>query len=916
MNATTPRLASRSGGLWRAMAIVAASLGCADTTLPAPATATAGTTNGTSSHWAYQPLARPAVPNAPGTSGNPVDRFLRERLQREGLRPSAPASAEVWLRRVTYDLTGLPPTPSERVSFLADSSADARSRVVDRLLASPRYGERWARHWMDAVHFAETHGHDQDRIRTNAWPYRDYLVRAFNSDRTYTRFVEEQIAADQLFPREPDLIPALGLAAAGPWDESSLRCIREDASDRQAARYIDRDDMVTTVMQTFTSTTVQCARCHDHKFDPVSQRDYYALQAVFAGVERANRLFDTDPDRHALRQQLRAALHQVRSTSGTNAPAWLTSEVQDEVRRWESARAAAEALWKPLIRVTPSSTSGSTLTAGEDGMVVASGLRPEREDYQVIANPEGLASPVRSIRLQVLADPSLPQGGPGRQDNGNFHLTEFEVWNGSTRIELARAKADFNQDGWGISTALDGDEKTAWGIHPEEGKSHVAGFELKAPHSLKAGESLRIVLKQRHGGGHLIGRFRLSISDRPLTEATQPLASSLEQTLATTPKRRSPSQIIELARHVVTRRLESRLDSLPAPHLVYAPAADFDPDGGLKPVFQPRPVSVLKRGEFDHPLEPALPGTLSCVAGLPSRFAVSPDAPEGERRAALARWITDRRNALAWRSIANRVWHLHFGRGLVETPNDFGRMGSGPSHPELLDWLAVWFRDDAQGSFKALHRLLVLSDTYAQSSRVTDSYPQAATRDAGNVLLWRMNRTRLDAEAVRDTMFQVSGRLDFRMGGPGDRQFDLKPGIHVTPMVDYAKFDRDSEAAGRRSLYRFLFRTLPDPFMDALDCPAGDQLTPVRTSGITVQQALALWNDELVLRQSGHFAATLQREFPGADESVRIRAAVERTFARPATADETRLLTQYASRHGRAAACRLLFNSNEFIFVD
>jgi hypothetical protein len=896
------------------MAIVAASLGFTDTTFPA--TATAGTTNGTSSHWAYQPLTRPAVPNAPGTSGNPVDRFLRERLQREGLRPSAPASAEVWLRRVTYDLTGLPPTPSERISFLADSSADARSRVVDRLLASPRYGERWARHWMDAVHFAETHGHDQDRIRTNAWPYRDYLVRAFNSDRAYTRFVEEQIAADQLFPREPELIPALGLAAAGPWDESSLRCIREDASDRQAARYIDRDDMVTTVMQTFTSTTVQCARCHDHKFDPVSQRDYYALQAVFAGVERANRLFDTDPDRHALRQQLRAALHQVRSTSGTNAPAWLTSEVQDEVRRWESARAAAEALWKPLIRVTPSSTSGSTLTAGEDGMVVASGLRPEREDYQVIANPEGLASPVRSIRLQVLADPSLPQGGPGRQDNGNFHLTEFEVWNGSTRIELARAKADFNQDGWGISTALDGDEKTAWGIHPEEGKSHVAGFELKAPHSLKAGESLRIVLKQRHGGGHLIGRFRLSISDRPLTEATQPLASSLEQTLATTPKRRSPSQIIELARHVVTRGLESRLDSLPAPQLVYAPAADFDPDGGLKPVFQPRPVSVLKRGEFDHPLEPALPGTLSCVAGLPSRFAVSPDAPEGERRAALARWITDRGNALAWRSIANRVWHLHFGRGLVETPNDFGRMGSGPSHPELLDWLAVWFRDDAQGSFKALHRLLVLSDTYAQSSRVTDSYPQAATRDAGNVLLWRMNRTRLDAEAVRDTMFQVSGRLDFRMGGPGDRQFDLKPGIHVTPMVDYAKFDRDSEAAGRRSLYRFLFRTLPDPFMDALDCPAGDQLTPVRTSGITVQQALALWNDELVLRQSGHFAATLQREFPGADESVRIGAAVERTFARLATADETRLLTQYASRHGLAAACRLLFNSNEFIFVD
>src|SRR6266511_1941082 len=256
--------------------------------------------------WAFRPLKSTPIPitGHPSPITNPIDAFVYAKLAEHGIGPSAEADRRALLRRVYFDLIGLPPTPDEMRVFLGDASPDAYERVVEGLLSSPRYGERWARHWMDAGHFAETHGHDQDRIRTNAWPYRDYLIGSFNTDKAYPRFVQEQVAGDVLFPYDPQAVVALGLIAAGPWDESSLRDIREDTIDRQIGRYLDRDDMVTTVMQIFTSTTVQCARCHGHKFDPIPQRDYYALQAVFAGVDRANRVYDPDPPVHARRQAL------------------------------------------------------------------------------------------------------------------------------------------------------------------------------------------------------------------------------------------------------------------------------------------------------------------------------------------------------------------------------------------------------------------------------------------------------------------------------------------------------------------------------------------------------------------------------------------------------------------------------------
>jgi hypothetical protein len=622
--------------------------------------AAAGVVADKSDWWAWRAIQKTAVPAvephpvAPRLA-NPIDNFIVAKLQTLGLSQAPPANQRTLIRRLYFDLIGLPPSPEEVDKFVHQAEPSAYEELVNRLLASPRYGERWARHWMDTVHFAETHGHDQDRIREHAWPYRDYLIASFNSDKPYSRFIQEQVAGDALFSDDAQATIALGFLAAGPWDESSLRDIQEDTVDRQIGRYLDRDDMLSTVMNNVVGLTVQCARCHDHKFDAIPQREYYALQAVFAGVERANR----------------------------------------------SVKASA-----------------------------ANGL---------------------------------------------------------------------------------------------------------------------------------------------------------------------PAQEM----------------------LVYAAASQFEPDGGLKPPPGPRPIHLLHRGDISQPRELIAPGALSCIAELSAVFEVPAGSDEAVRRARLAHWLTDARNPLTWRSIVNRVWHHHFGAGIVTTLNDFGHMGSMPSHPELLDWLAAEFRD-GRHSLKELHRLIVTSETYRQSSRLAEMDPQvvagAAEVDADNRLLWRMNRTRLDSECIHDAILSASGRLDLRMGGPSDRQFSLSPGIHVTPNVNYREFDVDSDAGRRRSIYRFLFRTLPDPLYEALDCPSGDQMTPVRTNSVTIQQALALWNNAFVLRQAEHLAARIESQTTTVDQQLDL--AFQLVLNRSSTEIERRKFGAYVSQHGLANACRLLFNSNEFVFVD
>jgi hypothetical protein len=888
-------------------------------------------------HWAYRPLKKRELPQPAGWKPapqiaewprTPIDRFILGKLAEHGLDPAPPADKRTLLRRVYFDLTGLPPTPADLDAFVADTSADAYEKVVDRLLASPRYGERWARHWMDVVHYAETHGHDQDRPRDHAWPYRDYLIRALNDDKPYARFVQEQVAGDVLFPDDPAATVATGFLATGPWDESSLRDIREDSIDREIGRYLDRDDIVTTVMSTFVSTTAHCARCHDHKFDPIAQEEYYALQAVFAGVDKANRPYDADPQVAARRRELTERKAQLAKLDPAQEAALLDAGLQTELAAWEKTTAQAARLWQVLEPAECKSAEGATLTRLADGSVLSGGKRPEKDTYTIVAHT-GVQG-ITGIRLEVLTDDNLPHKGPGRQDNGNLHLNEFVVTAASRGeaasrgrqpsearpIAVRSAKADFDQVGWTVNHAIDSNPATAWGIYPQVGKPHRAVFTLKEPIRDTGGTTLTFKLQQTHGGGHLIGRLRLSVTAAPQPGEADTLPSALAAILNVAPAARTARQRADLAAYYLNEKLDRELAALPAPRLVYCGTNTFAPDGSFAPAKAPRPIHVLKRGDVKKPGTLAQPGTLSCLSGLDSRFALASADDEGSRRAAMARWLADPRNGLTWRSIANRVWQYHFGRGLVDTPNDFGRMGSLPTHPELLDWLAVTLQDSG-GSLKQLHRLIVTSAAYRQSSRHRADFAEI---DADNRYLWRMNRQRLDAESIHDAVLQISGKLDSKMGGPSVKQFIQTPGVHVTPNLDYLKFNVDDPANYRRSVYRFVFRTLPDPFMESLDCPDGSQLTPVRSASVTALHALSMLNDKFIVRQAEHIAECGMRNAEcgvavgGLEKQV--TAIYRLILLRTPTPKELHAVSAFAAKHGLANACRVLLNSNEFVFVD
>ena len=602
-------------------------------------------------HWAYQPLSNPPVPPAgtvkwPDHVHNPIDGFILAKLADLGLSRSPEAPRPVLIRRVYFDLTGLPPTPDEVDTFVHDPGPQAYEKLVDRLLASARYGECWARHWLDVVHYGDSHGYDKDKPRPNAWPYRDYVIRAFNEDKPYSRFVKEQLAGDYFYPGTTDGIVALGFIAAGPFDFVGQIELREGTLDKTITRNLDRDDMVTSTMNTFVSTTAQCARCHDHKFDPISQKDYYSLQAVFAGVDRADRPYDPDP----------------------------------------------------------------------------------------------------------------------------------------------------------------------------------------------------------------------SITSRPA--------------------------------------------------LVFAASTDFAPSGSFTPTHgKARKVFILKRGSEKDPGTRVFPAAPSLISSLDGDFHLRHGDDESAARAALAEWIVDRNNPLTWRSIVNRIWQYHFGRGIVDTPNDFGRMGSKPTHPELLDYLAADFRDGGQ-SIKSLHRLILTSATYRQ---VSDDNPACSKIDEGNQYLWRMNRRRLDAEAIHDSVLYAAGKLNLKMYGPGYRDFGFED--DHSPRYKYHDSNSQSPETQRRAIYRFIVRSVPQPFMEALDCADPSQAVARRNETLTPLQALAMLNDKLTVSMSEDFARRVEKEAP-ANRDGQIELACKIVLGRAPSQTERIVLRDAGKRQGLAGVCRILFNTNEFVFVD
>lgn len=688
--------------------------------------------------WSFRELARPPRPSL--ATGHPIDAFVQQRLAEQKLAMSPEATRRVLIRRLYFDLLGLPPTLEAVEEFENDQIPGAYERLVDRLLAQPQYGERWARHWLDLVHYGDTHGYDKDQPRPQAWPYRDYVIRSLNADKPYATFVQEQIAGDVLFPWTADGIEALGFISAGPWDLIGHAELPESKIDGQIARHLDRDDMVANTMSTFTSLTVHCAQCHNHKFDPITSEDYYSLQAVFAALDRSTIEYHQDPSLTRERAELREAQ-----------------------RKLEKEKSRVE---------------GRINELGGDELAV---LRKESLNKETT---EDLRQAVLK-RIDHLLNLRVPH-------------EVLENWR-STTNELSEVNAKL--------------------------------AKLPPPLTTFAGTV-------HHGSGAFRGT---------------------------------------------------------------------GPDGG-----KPRAIHLLARGDVRTPGKPVPAGTLSALRHAPARFNLAPDAPEGERRKALALWLTARDNPLTWRSIVNRIWQHHFGRGLVETPNDFGKMGSLPSHPDLLDWLAVEFRDGGQ-SFKALHRLIVTSATYRQISDVTASSANFASIDGDNKYLWRMNRRKLEAEAVRDAVLAVSGQLRPTMFGPAFRDFVVEKPEH-SPHYQYHLYNPDDPASHRRSIYRFVVRSQPQPFMTVLDCADPSMQVARRNESLSALQALALLNNGFMVTMAQRFADSISTTHPNA--STQVHAAFSRALGRIPKPSELAELVAHTEKHGLANTCRLLLNLNEFAFVD
>jgi mono/diheme cytochrome c family protein len=872
--------------------------------------------------WSLKPLLKSSVPVSKSPwIRTPIDQFILAKLEKNKLAPAPEADRRTLIRRLTYDLHGLPPTPEEIAAFEADRAPDAYEKLVDRLLASPRYGERWGRHWLDIVHFGETHGYDKDKVRPNAWPYRDYVIGAFNSDKPYSRFVAEQLAGDVIAPEDPQATVATGFIAAGPWDFVGHAELREGTVDKKIAESLDRDDMVMTTMSTFLSLTAHCARCHNHKFDPILQADYYRLQAVFAGIDRADRPYDADPNVAKKRFVLTAHRNDLLAeqqrfeakVAGLKSPAIAAIDAQAKQLAAElaalpvDAKAASSTLgYHSQISAVQNVTKWVQVDLGQSRAIDELILVPSHVAYGGHPGP-GFGFPPR-FRVEISdardfktsrvvvdhTETDFPNPGDawvripaGGKSARYVRITATKLWERTHDWIFAVAELAVMSGGRDVArtatvTSLDSIEAhPSWGM-----KNLVDGYS-----SLERLEF--------EPAGEPSGRARLIRQAAELQQHRAELVASL-----TDPQ--TQRRILDVTNQL--NETNRQIAALPPQQMVYAAAHEFSPIGSCVPLAKPRPIYLLARGSVTSPKELMSPGALSCIRGLDPVFKLKNPDNEGERRAALAQWLTDPRNVLLRRSIVNRVWQYHFGQGIVDSPNDFGHMGSLPSHPELLDWLAGWFMEHGE-SIKALHRLIVTSAVYRQSSQDNAEF---AKIDADNRLLWHMNRRRLDAESVHDAMLAADGKLDLKMGGPSVQQFFFKD--DHSPVYDYERFNVDDPREFRRSVYRFIVRSVPDPFMDSLDCADPSILTPKRNTTLTAIQALAMFNDRFALRQAQHLAERVGAMRP--DVASQIEEAYLLTLGRKPTANESKLLVDYAIRFGLNNACRVIFNSNEFLFVD
>lgn len=855
-------------------------------------------------HWAWQPLVDPrlmSLPQSESVKGagddaiepdrNPIDLFVRSTLRQRGLPVSPPADRRTLARRLSFDLCGLPPDPEELQQFLDDESPDAYEHYVDRLLDSPSYGERWARHWLDIVHYGDTHGYDKDKPRPNAWRYRDYVIQSFNQDKPYAQFVREQIAGDALEPIRADGVIATGFLAAGPWDFIGHEEVPETKTDGKIARHLDRDDMVANSIGTFCSITVHCAQCHHHKFDPIAQEEYYALQSVFAGVDRQDRSIHRDDGRMKQAIELEVALYKARREE-TEAKKAVEAVAGDDWKKWENLQKASNGAsqeqggYHSQIASTRDTEKWVQIDLGRPQSISAVVLHPCYDDFQSIGAGFGFPE---AYRVEASNDPlfltdvsliheDLSDDGPLRSTTPiRLEANRKAQYVRVTATHLASRKEDF------IFALAEAEVLGSLGENLAANQKVTALDSIDAP--------------PRWSQVNLVDGKSPGLREKNSNDEIASLESKLRSRV--TPE----DWDTLLDRRTELQRLATAIQSFSNNEKVYAISSE-------KRMGVPRPIFVLSRGNVNTPGREVRPGALKLVPSLDSAFHLENPEREETRRLALAGWITDRKNVLTWRSIANRVWQYHFGTGIVATASDFGRMGSPPTHPELLDWLASRLQE-SDGSIKALHRWIVLSATYRQVSRPTAEHTAV---DSNNQYLGSYRRQRLDAESIRDSILSVSGTLNRSMGGPGWQDFVIERPEH-SPHYRYDLANARDPSTWRRSIYRFIVRSQTQPWLTSLDCADPSMRVEKRNESQSAVQSLALLNNPFVLAQSEVFAERVRREAKG-QGAAEVPIAFMIALGRAPEPEEHKILEQLRVEVGLENVCRTLFNLNEFLFVD
>ncbi len=846
-------------------------------------------------HWGFVRPVRPALPRA---AKNPIDAFVLARLSKEGLGPALEADRITLLRRLSLDLIGLPPTPAQVDAFLKDQRPGAYERQVDRLLDSPHYGERWARVWLDGARYADSDGYEKDKQR-QVWFYRDWVINAFNRNMPYDRFVIEQIAGDQLPDATQEQRVATGFLRNAMTNE-------EGGIDPEQFRMEAMFDRMEAVGKSILGITIQCAQCHNHKFDPIRQEEYYRMFAFLNDSHEANMAVYTPADQMKRADILRQTQELEGSLQHSN-PDW-----EGRMTRWEAKDPVQWTVVRP--DVDDISTGGQRYLPMEDGSFLAQGYAPTKHTVKLQVRTD--LQNIAAFRLELLNDPNLPRGGPGRAVNGVCALTEFKVEAApanapekSAVVKIARATADVNPPETPlepiyydksdrrrvtgpIAFAIDGKDDTAWGIDigpGERNQPRKAVFNATQPVSNPGGTVLTFYLTQNHGGWNSddnqstnLGRFRLSITADPAAVA-DPVPQRVREIIAKPREKRSAAE-----QHAVFRYWRTTVAEWKDTNDRIAALWKEYPEGSTQLVLEtrdvPRETHLLTRGDFLKPAGAVTPGVPSFLNPLPD------SAPP--TRLSFAKWLVDRRSPTTARSFVNRLWQAYFGTGIVSTSENFGTQCDPPSHPELLDWLAVEFMESGW-DVKHMQRLIATSATYRQSSNVT---PELTAKDPYNRLLARGPRFRVDAEVVRDIALAASGLLNDHVGGPS--VFPPAPAfLFVAPASYSPKVWNQATGADRyrRALYTFRYRSVPYPVLQTFDAPNGETSCVRRGRSNTPLQALTLLNEPVFLDAARALADRTVRE-GGATEQDRLAYAFRRCIGRTPTPSEARAILPFLEK--------------------